>query len=188
MPRLLPLLMVLALAACQLALPGKSGDAPAKGNPITGAAIEVTSLDAAPVTEAAVEPAAETTAETTAEPAADPAVEAPAEPAAEASADAATDPATDPAAEAEAAPPPPPPKSPDQLACERKGGTYATAGSSGGKACVKRTRDGGKQCRKESDCEGFCLARSNSCAPITPMFGCNDILQNDGRKVTLCID
>jgi hypothetical protein len=167
--------MVLALAACQLGLPGTSPDAADAANPITGAAIEVTSLDAAPAAEAAVEPASEPAAETTAEPAAEPA----ADPATEASAD------PEPAAEAA---PPTPPKSPEQLACERKGGVYANAGASGGKACVKRTRDGGKQCRKESDCEGFCLARSNTCAPIKPMFGCNDILQDDGRKVTLCID
>ena len=32
------------------------------------------------------------------------------------------------------------------------------------------------------------LARSGTCAPITPMFGCNDILQDDGREVTLCLD
>jgi hypothetical protein len=55
-------------------------------------------------------------------------------------------------------------------------------------ACVTLTRDGGKACTRQSQCEGYCLARSGTCAPITPMFGCNDILQDDGREVTLCLD
>jgi hypothetical protein len=46
----------------------------------------------------------------------------------------------------------------------------------------------GKACTRQSQCEGYCLARSGTCAPITPMFGCNDILQDDGREVTLCLD
>ena len=79
-------------------------------------------------------------------------------------------------------------KSPGQLACERRGGSYARAGAGGAFVCVRATRDGGKQCRKESDCESACLARSRTCSPITPLLGCNDILQNDGRRVTLCLD
>ncbi len=79
-------------------------------------------------------------------------------------------------------------KTPGQIACERKGGVYANAGNTGAKACVKRTRDAGKQCKREKDCEGVCLARSRTCAPVKPLFGCNEILQNDGRKVNLCID
>lgn len=85
-------------------------------------------------------------------------------------------------------PPPEPPKSAQQTACERKGGRYAAAGASGARACVSPTRDAGKRCARETDCEGLCLARSQSCAPIKPLFGCNDILQADGRPVTLCVD
>ena len=79
-------------------------------------------------------------------------------------------------------------KTPLQIACERRGGRWATAGKAGSKACVNPTRDGGQQCTRETDCDGLCLARSGSCAPVKPMFGCNDILQADGRRVTLCID
>lgn len=79
-------------------------------------------------------------------------------------------------------------QSPEQARCLKKGGIWATAGKSGAKACVKRTKDAGKSCTKQTQCEGFCLARSGTCAPITPMFGCNDILQADGREVTLCLD
>lgn len=89
-----------------------------------------------------------------------------------------------PEAEAE----PAPPKSAPQLACEAGGGLWSEAGKKGVKTCVQRTRDAGKSCKREGDCEGFCLARSRSCAPVTPLFGCNDILQADGGQVTLCID
>jgi hypothetical protein len=83
--------------------------------------------------------------------------------------------------------PPPPAMSPEELACTDKGGLWGAVGK-GGAACMMPTRDGGKQCRKESDCDGYCLARSGTCAPYTPMFGCNDIVQDNGVVVTLCID
>lgn len=83
---------------------------------------------------------------------------------------------------------PAPPASPEEARCLKTGGTWALAGQSGAKACVTLTRDGGKACTRQSQCEGYCLARSGTCAPITPMFGCNDILQDDGREVTLCLD
>jgi len=163
---LLPALALL-LTACQLTLPGAPrGSAAPPANPITGDAIAVISLEAAPA--AAPETAAPLTA---ASPADEPATPAP--------------PAADEAAPVVIVPPP---QSAEQIACEKTGGSYARAGAGEARACIRPTRDGGKQCRKESDCEGTCLARSQTCAPITPMFGCNDILQDDGRRVTLCLD
>lgn len=53
--------------------------------------------------------------------------------------------------------------------------------------CVNPTRDAGKACRRGSDCEGLCLARSFTCAPYDPLFGCNEILQDDGSRVTYCL-
>lgn len=79
-------------------------------------------------------------------------------------------------------------KSPSQIACEESGGNFVPFGQSGAMTCQTPTRDGGKQCRRESDCYGVCLARSNTCAPAKPMLGCQAILQNDGRRVDLCID
>ena len=79
-------------------------------------------------------------------------------------------------------------KSPEQLQCEKKGGTWARAGKSEARTCVNKTRDGGKQCTKGTQCEGLCLARSGTCAPLAPLFGCNEIFEDDGRRVTLCID
>jgi hypothetical protein len=93
-----------------------------------------------------------------------------------------------PATDAEAKPLTPLVKTPGQLACEAKGGRFVALPSSGAMTCQFVTRDGGKQCRRESDCDGVCLARSNSCAPIKPLLGCQDILQDDGRRVELCID
>lgn len=83
--------------------------------------------------------------------------------------------------------PPPLVMTPEEQACFEKGGLWGAVGS-GGTACMYPTRDAGKQCRKESDCDGYCLARSGTCAPYTPMFGCNEIVQDNGVVVTLCID
>jgi hypothetical protein len=56
------------------------------------------------------------------------------------------------------------------------------------RTCVFTTRDGGKQCNRESQCEGVCLARSGTCSPVKPLLGCNEILQDNGARVTLCIE
>jgi hypothetical protein len=102
--------------------------------------------------------------------------------------------AADSAAEGEAAPEaepeiPPEIKSEAQIACERRGGTWGrVAAGSEFRACVKRTRDDGQRCRTGRDCDGECLARSGTCAPVTPLFGCNDILDDTGRQMTLCVD
>ena len=91
-------------------------------------------------------------------------------------------------AETPATPPPPEPvKSPSQIACEKKGGRFAKAGNSTPVVCVRETRDGGKSCRRETDCEGLCLARSRSCSPITPVLGCQESLTRDGLRVTECV-
>jgi hypothetical protein len=161
-------LCALLLAACQMATPDLAGDV----SPITGDAITVTPLD--PPTAGADGTAAEVPAP---EP---PVAQPPEDPAAEA------EPADAAVPEAEAAPVVV--KSPEQIQCERRGGTWARAGRSEARTCVKQTRDGGKQCSRGTQCEGLCLARSGSCAPVTPLFGCNEILEDDGRRVTLCID
>ena len=92
------------------------------------------------------------------------------------------------AAETPAAPPPPEAvKSPSQIACEKTGGRFAKAGNSTPVVSVPETRDGGKSCRRETDCEGLCLARSRSCSPITPVLGCQESLTQDGLRVTECV-
>lgn len=83
---------------------------------------------------------------------------------------------------------PAPVLSPEEVACMKTGGQWSVAGKAGGMSCVRVMKDAGKSCRKENDCEGSCLARSKTCAPIKPLFGCNEILQDNGAMVTLCID
>jgi hypothetical protein len=151
--------VLVLVAACTLSKPDPQPTGP---SPITGGEISVTPLDAP-------SPAPETKPETKPAPAAIPEA------------------AAKPAPEAPAAAPPPPALSPEELACTDKGGLWGAVGK-GGAACLMPTRDSGKQCRKESDCEGYCLARSGTCAPYSPMFGCNDIVQDNGVVVTLCID
>ena len=80
------------------------------------------------------------------------------------------------------------PKSPGQTACEKGKGAWVAAGTTGTMSCQTPQRDGGRQCSRDSDCDGQCLARSRTCAPYAPLFGCNDILQDNGQRVTLCIE
>lgn len=169
------MVLALVLAGCtwgggKLAKPSESA------NPITGDAIAVTSLDT---------PAAATTADP-AKPLAAPGKDDLAKPAPAKTGPAETAPAK-PAAE----PAPEEPArvlGPEELACVKSGGQWSVAGKAGGMSCMRVMRDAGKSCKKKSDCEGDCLARSNTCAPIAPLFGCNEILQDNGAMVTLCID
>ena len=170
------LILAVVLAGCtlgggKLAKPGEGA------NPITGDAIEATSLDAHAAA-GAVDPAK--SAADLAQPAKpDPADQpAPTQPV-----PAAVEPTAPPVAEEPARV-----LGPEELACVTEGGQWSVAGKAGGMSCVRVMRDAGKSCRKKSDCEGDCLARSNSCAPIAPLFGCNEILQDNGAMVTLCID
>lgn len=82
---------------------------------------------------------------------------------------------------------PAPVVSPEQAICQKSGGEWSEMAGSTGHVCAHRLRDGGKSCRKKGDCLGECLARSNTCAPIAPLMGCNDILQVNGTEVTLCL-
>lgn len=189
LPRLCLVLALMGLVSgCQ---PGGTspGATDVTPNAVTGDAIEVTALDSPPPAAAVVAQteatapaeaaAAAIAAPATAEPAPEPAVDA-------AAAGAATNEA-EVAAEAVEVAPPPPPKSDRQIACERKRGTWADTGG-GLMICIVPTRDGGKRCTRESQCEGLCLARSQTCAPVDPLMGCNEILQDNGTRATLCIE
>ncbi len=72
--------------------------------------------------------------------------------------------------------------------CEENGGRWASGGESGRLVCYLVTKDANKTCSRAGDCEGLCLARSRSCAPLTPFFGCHEILGERGDIQTLCID
>ena len=176
------------LSACQTGGP-KGLTGPKDGvtpNAVTGSEIEVTALDAVPgetpsAPDAAAKPAGPDTAAPQAAPAADPAA-------------AGTASEADPAAVVEPAPKPDlaetpvTPKSEMQLVCEKKGGKWARIGKGDKRACVHQTKDSGKRCERESQCDGVCLARSGTCSPFKPLYGCNEILQDNGARVTLCLD
>ena len=77
---------------------------------------------------------------------------------------------------------------PHRTACERDGGRWGVAGNGVTFACYRDTRDANKQCRVAGDCEGHCLARSRTCSPIKPFFGCHQVLNQSGGVTTLCIE
>jgi hypothetical protein len=82
---------------------------------------------------------------------------------------------------------PPLPHETLEVECRKIGGAVSTV-SGGLLACLRETGDSGKQCSRESDCEGQCLARSGTCAPVDPLFGCHEILGDTGTRMTQCRD
>lgn len=182
--------LLLGLGACQVNLPDFAAkrDAPAEAS-IIGDEIEVSSLD--PVQDAK---ASEVTAQAAA-PLAKPGTadrkegqDAPTEQSAATAEDDSPPKAADEVPAAAEAKEEAVAKSPSQIACERRKGIWEEAAQGAAFFCQMPTSDGGKQCRKSTDCEGYCLARSGTCAPISPMFGCQDILNEDGRMLTECIN
>jgi len=188
------------VAGCQLGQPrgGSAADGSVTPNAVTGEAIEVTALDAAPAGAAVAGAVPEVGPETgpkTGPEAGPEAVAADGQAPPQAANPTADPEATETAAEAEAPPRPAPPpveqaapKPEQQVLCEKRGGNWSGVGSGILRMCVFETRDNGKSCDRESDCEGVCLARSRTCAPVKPLLGCNEILQDDGARVTLCIE
>ncbi|MFE3837113.1 hypothetical protein [Pseudogemmobacter sonorensis] len=175
---LVPLLM---LAGCELALPSGGGGAAATGpNPVTGPMIEVTALEDAAAAPVAARAAAQ--AIPGASPPSD--MTEPDTALSEVAGPESGPPAFGPSEEAA---PPAARKSQAQLACEKAGGKWSRAGQAG-YACVSTTRDNGKACTRASQCESACLARSGSCAPWKPLFGCNEILDDMGRRMTQCLE
>jgi hypothetical protein len=73
-------------------------------------------------------------------------------------------------------------------ACERDRGRWALAPSKAAFVCYRNLRDANQSCRIDSDCQGLCLARSRTCSPIEPFYGCHEVLTNDGVQQTLCLD
>jgi hypothetical protein len=191
LPRLCLLITLAVLVSGCQTNPTVENPADLTPNAVAGDAIEVTALDAvpaaasaapaAPLAAASAQGSATPPGEAVATAEAAPATTAPTEPAATTAAT-----SGEPEAAVEAAPPPPP-KSELQIACERKRGTWA-ATDGGLKYCVRATRDGGKRCTRESQCQGVCLARSQTCSPAEPLLGCHEILQDNGTRATLCIE
>jgi hypothetical protein len=75
-----------------------------------------------------------------------------------------------------------------QAACEKRDGRWGRGGAAGFFLCYEQTRDGGRSCEKGTDCDGVCLARSRTCAPVKPLLGCQEVLTDNGAPATLCVD
>jgi hypothetical protein len=183
------------LAACQPSLSGKASQ-DVTPNAVIGDAIETTALDAPSTEPAGTEPApgAAAAGADVAAAQSDPQATAETAPDATPVADKSDDSTGTEVNGAEPAPTPDltdvpvTPKSERQLACEKKKGRWAKVGKGEARACVFQTKDSGKRCERESQCDRVCLARSGTCAPYKPMYGCNEILQDNGARVTLCLD
>ena len=76
----------------------------------------------------------------------------------------------------------------DRTHCTARGGHFDAIGTDGSFMCFRTPADAGKICNKSSDCSTACLANSHSCAPIAPLVGCQDILNEAGQRVTQCIN
>lgn len=76
----------------------------------------------------------------------------------------------------------------EEIACVAGGGRWGTGPTPGVMVCYRTTDDGGEACKAAGDCEGFCLARSQTCAPVTPLYGCNDVLGVGGAPSTVCVE
>lgn len=85
------------------------------------------------------------------------------------------------------APPEPPLLARQRAECAAANGVLTPRGP-GVSACVMPTRDAGRACDADADCEGLCLARSGTCAPLAPLFGCHEVFTAPGRRETLCTD
>ena len=72
--------------------------------------------------------------------------------------------------------------------CEESGGRWGSGGQEGRLVCFLVTPDANASCNSASDCEGLCLARSRTCSPVTPFFGCHEVLNGRGAAQTLCIE
>lgn len=87
--------------------------------------------------------------------------------------------------------PAPPPEDPalarQRAQCTSDGGML-TRRAPGIYACVHPTRDANRSCSAASDCEGLCLARSGTCAPFAPIYGCQEVLNSRGQRETLCLE
>lgn len=164
------LVAALLLAGCQLSLPGRGGEAaPPLAGAVAGDVIETSVLP---------EPGAA---------AAQPEAVAPAAPAPEAVPEPAPEAAPEPAPEA--APAIPPALAAAAAACARTGGRLGPRGAGNASyACFSTPRDAGKSCNKAGDCSSACLARSLTCAPLQPLFGCHEVLTDRGQRVTQCLE
>jgi hypothetical protein len=76
----------------------------------------------------------------------------------------------------------------DRAECLMQGGSVGRGGLLPDEVCFRPKPDAGKACTRKSDCSGMCLADTNTCSKVTPMFGCFEFLDETGKKAGICID
>lgn len=72
-------------------------------------------------------------------------------------------------------------------ACLEDGGRWVARAETGGMICLRTPRDAGRACSSSADCETQCLARSRTCAPVDPLYGCHEVLGAGGAVSTVCL-
>ena len=77
---------------------------------------------------------------------------------------------------------------PQRAACEKDGGRWGRVPGRDTFVCYRQTRDANRPCETKRDCEGLCLARSRTCAPQVPFYGCHEVIAANGVRQTLCIE
>lgn len=77
---------------------------------------------------------------------------------------------------------------PQRAACEKEGGRWGGVPGRDAFTCYRTTRDANQPCATERDCDGLCLARSRTCSPVKPFFGCHEVISSSGIRQTLCIE
>ena len=71
-----------------------------------------------------------------------------------------------------------------RASCTAKGGRFRAVGN--GHICFTETPDAGEFCSVSTDCTTECLARTRTCAPLSPLLGCHEIFTATGAIVTQC--
>ena len=73
-------------------------------------------------------------------------------------------------------------------ACERGGGSWGKAANGLTFVCYRALPDANQSCRTSSDCAGICLARSRTCSPVKPFYGCHEVISQAGVTQTVCLE
>ena len=76
----------------------------------------------------------------------------------------------------------------ERAECLMQGGKVGRGGLLPDELCFRPETDGGMACTRKTDCSGVCLAETNTCSKVTPLFGCFEFLDETGAKAQICID
>ncbi|RYH11637.1 hypothetical protein [Tropicimonas sp. IMCC6043] len=72
--------------------------------------------------------------------------------------------------------------------CEARGGNFGSGSAGVVNICYVTPKDANQSCSTATDCEGQCLARSRTCAPVIPLIGCHEVLLENGQVAEFCQD